>query len=202
MSEVDLDAKQIEKKVHDLAEAMDRVRGDQVLKDDVVVDMKQAKQARLELLARDLQPVFNDLPNDNDQFEFSLTNGENPRLWIDMTSFVRMGRDRREYEFVKDTRLGRTQLAATQDIEKMGRIVTNYVAERVLERERMIEGDWISLKQYRFDQEGELISAEHKNERESGYGWPILGLFLVGLALGAAAMVAWAWFGEIPNFLN
>lgn len=204
MSGNDLDAKQIEKKVHDLAEAMDRVRNDQVQRDDVVVEMKQAEHARLELLAKDLQSVFNRLPEDNDQFEFALTNGEPPRLWIDMTTFVRMGRDRRVYEFIKDTRLGRTQLASTDDREKMGKIVTNYVAERVLERERAIEGDWLAMRNYNFDADGELVddAANAADDDQSGWAWVFVGWFLVGLVAGAAAMLAWAWFGEIPTILQ
>lgn len=204
MSETEFDAKQLEKKVHDLAEAMDKVRHDQVKRDDVVVDLKQAEHARLELLAKDLKPVFDDLPDENDQFEFALTNGEPPRLWIDMTSFVRMGRDRRVYEFVKDTRLGRTQLAASDNIEKMGKVVTSYVAERVLERERAIEGDWLTMKNYEFDSDGALIDPEDLPESEtgSGQGWALLGLFAIGLLAGAAAMVAWAWYGDIPNYFQ
>ncbi len=50
MSDIELDAKKIEEKVSDLAEAMNRVRNNQAERDDVVVDMKQASHARLELL--------------------------------------------------------------------------------------------------------------------------------------------------------
>lgn len=201
MSEIELDAKQIEKKVSDLAEAMDRVRNDQATRDDVVVEMKQAGHARLELLAKELQPVFMEIPEDHDQFEFALTNGENARLWIDMTSFVRMGRDRRVYEFVKDTRLGRSMLGETDDREKMARIVTNYVAERMLERERMIEGEWVAMRNYDFDAEPEEESAEAPARRSSGF-WPVVGWLLLGMLAGAAGMVLWAWFGDIPQFLQ
>lgn len=201
MSDIELDAKQIEKKVSDLAEAMDRVRDDQATRDDVVVEMKQAGHARLELLAKELQPVFQDIPDDNDQFEFSLTNGENARLWIDMTSFVRMGRDRRVYEFVKDTRMGRTMLGESDDREKMARIVTNYVAERVLERERMIEGEWIAMRNYDFDAD-ESEESQPVSAKETTSLWSLFGWMLLGIALGAAAMVAWAWFGDIPEFFK
>ena len=202
MNDVELDAKQIEKKVSDLAEAMERVRDDEATRSDVVVDMKQASQARLELLAQDLQPVFQDVPEDNEQFEFALTNGENARLWIDMTSFVRMGRDRRVYEFVKDTRMGREMLGESDDRERMAKIVTNYVAQRVLERERMIEGDWISMRNYDF---GGQENPEPVHAASSGTSktlWSLLGWFVIGLIGGAAAMLAWAWFGDIPTFLR
>lgn len=202
MSDTEIDAKQIEKKVNDLADAMERVRDDQASRDDVVVEMKQAGKARLELLAQDLQPVFKDIPDDNDQFEFALTNGEPSRLWIDMTSFVRMGREKRSYEFVKDTRMGRTILGKSEDRERMARIVTNYVAERMLERERMIEGEWVSLRDYDFDTpENNETATQPVNGSAAGmltaFGW-----LASGLVLGAAAMVAWAWFGEIPTFLQ
>ena len=204
MSEVELDAKQIERKVSDLAEAMERVRDDQAARDDVVIEMKQARIARLELLAKDLQPLFKEVPDDNDQFEFALTNGENPRLWIDMTSYVRMGRDRREYEFVKDTRMGRTLLAKTTDRQKMAKIVTNYVAERVLERERVIEGEWVAMRNYDFDAEGEGQGEEAASapNKASGSGWAMFGWFLTGILAGGLALLAWAWFGDIPAFLN
>lgn len=202
MSDTEIDAKQIEKRVNDLADAMERVRDDQASRDDVVVEMKQAGKARLELLAQDLQPVFKDIPDDNDQFEFALTNGEPSRLWIDMTSFVRMGREKRSYEFVKDTRMGRTILGKSEDRERMARIVTNYVAERMLERERMIEGEWVSLRDYDFDTpENNETATQPVNGSAAGmltaFGW-----LASGLVLGAAAMVAWAWFGEIPTFLQ
>ena len=44
---------EIERKVHDLAKAMNRVRSAQADRDDVVVEMKHAKISRLELLAED-----------------------------------------------------------------------------------------------------------------------------------------------------
>jgi hypothetical protein len=202
MSEQEIDAKQIEKKVSDLSEAMERVRDDQASRDDVVVEMKQAGRARLELLAQDLQPVFKDIPDDNDQFEFAITNGEPSRLWIDMTSYVRMGREKRVYEFVKDTRMGRTILGKSEDRAKMSRIVTNYVAERILERERMIEGEWVALRDYDFSAPDADDTADSQkrtgvDNRLTAFGW-----LVAGLLLGAAAMVAWAWFGDIPAFLK
>lgn len=164
MSETEMDVQQIEKKVSALADEINRIRDNQATRDDVVVDMKQAARARLELLAKDLQPVFNDVPKDNDQFEFALTSGELPRLWIDMTSFVRMGRDRRSYEFVKDTRMGRTILGQSDDRAKMAKMVTSYVAERMIERERIIDGEWVSMRHYDF---GAIADEEIGAKKES-----------------------------------
>ncbi len=147
MIKKEMEPGEIERRVHDLANAMNKIRSSQADRDDVVVEMKNTKLSRLELLLEDLQSVIEDIPKDNEQFEFALTKGETPRLWIDMTSFVRMGADGREYEFVKDTRMGRVILGRGGSRKKIGEHVTNYVAERLLERERMIEGDWLSLSQ-------------------------------------------------------
>lgn len=194
MSEQELDAQAIEKKVHSLTEAMDKAREAQAGRGDVVVDMKQAARARLELLAQDLQPVIDAIPADADQFEFALTSGDTPRLWVDMTAFVRMGRDRRMYEFVKDTRLGRTLLKETGDREKMAGAVTDYVAERLLERERAIEGDWISMKAAQEEKQPETAPAKKRS------GWRTFFIFLLGIVVGAAGLLAWALFGTPPQF--
>lgn len=208
MSDSEMDAKKLEAKVHVLADAMKRVRSDQASRDDVVVDMKQAAFTRLELLAKDLQPVFDDIPHESEQFEFALSNGDIPRLWIDITTFVRMGRDKRVYEFVKDTRLGRKILAKSEDRIRIGKAVTAYAAERVLERERAIEGDWMALRDYDFndevmdDDQVEQPTLSVDANREDGYGWKYVGWVLLGIIAGAAAMIAWAWFGVIPDFIK
>lgn len=145
MIKKEMEAGEIERRVHDLANAMNKIRTAQADRDDVVVEMKHTKVSRLDLLREDLQSVQDDIPYDNEMFDFALMKGDPPRLWIDMTSFVRMGADGREYEFVKDTRMGRVILGRASSRKKMGEHITDYVAERILERERMIEGDWLSL---------------------------------------------------------
>jgi len=202
MSENDLDAKQIEKKVHDLAEAMERVKTAQADRDDVVVEMKQLSRTRLEMLAQDIQPVFDALPEDVDLFEFALANGEPPRLWIDVTSFVRMGPDRRVFEFVKDTRLGRTIIAHTDDKTRMGEVITDYVAERVLERQRAIEGEWIAMKGYSFDAPDNSQPADTTPPVVKSGGWKWLGWMLLGAVVGTASLVAWAWNGNLQSFVE
>ncbi|MBL4891645.1 MAG: hypothetical protein JKX91_07440 [Rhizobiaceae bacterium] len=196
MSDFKKEAAKLDRQVLNLAKAMDHVKTALADRDDVVVEVKQAAHTRLELLAKDLQPVFDDLPKNSDQFEFALTNGENARLWIDMTSFVRMGRDSRVYEFVKDTRLGRTILADGTDKAKIGEAVTNYVAERVLERERAIEGDWIAMKGRSLHQsEVQTTKPEKQSSATKAGFW-----FLLGILGGAVLMVLWAWFANAPAF--
>jgi len=109
-------------------------------RDDVVVDMRDAHRMRLELMATELAPVFADVPADMDSFDFAVSSGLQPRLWIDAVSHVAMGRDRRTYRFLKDTRIGRVVLAESSDMKPVADQVTRYVAERIVERQRMLEG--------------------------------------------------------------
>lgn len=95
---------------------------------------------RLDLLANELAPVFADVPADIDNFDFAVSSGLQPRLWIDAIAHVAMGRDRRTYRFLKDTRIGRVVLAESTDMKVVADQITRYVAERVIERQRLMEG--------------------------------------------------------------
>lgn len=129
--------------VRNLTDAIRRVRTAEAERSDVVVELRDAERARLEMLADELKGVFADVPVENEQFLFTVAPGLPPRLWIDMTAFVAMGTDRRTYRFLKDTRLGRTIILETANMSDMADTVTHYVAERIIERERAIEGDWL-----------------------------------------------------------
>lgn len=124
-----------------LSAALREVRTAFAERDDVVVEMRESQRTRLELLAEELEPVFAEVPAESRNFDFTISSGSQPRLWIDAVSHVVMGRDRRTYRFVRDTRLGRVVLAESPDIKPVADQVTRYVAERLVERQRMIQGD-------------------------------------------------------------
>ncbi|PDQ22099.1 hypothetical protein CN311_05685 [Mesorhizobium sanjuanii] len=123
-----------------LSDAIRDVKNAFADRDDVVVDMREAHRMRLDLLAAELAPVFADVPADMDNFDFAVSSGLQPRLWIDAVSHIAMGRDRRTYRFLRDTRIGRVVLAESTDMKPIADQVTRYVAERVVERQRMLEG--------------------------------------------------------------
>lgn len=110
-------------------------------REDVVVEMREADRARLELLADELEPVFREVPADDDQFDFFLSSGQQPRLWIDAIAHVQMGPDRRTYRFVRDTRYGRVVMAESADLMGVADSVTHYVAERMVQRQRFLASD-------------------------------------------------------------
>lgn len=115
-------------------------------RDDVVVDIREAQFTRLELLADELKPVFAEVPHDDDWFDLVISSGAQPRLWIDAVAHVTMARDRRTYRFLRDTRLGRVVLAESSDMKPVADQVTRYIAERMVERRRAMEGDTLALE--------------------------------------------------------
>ena len=123
-----------------LADAIREVKNAAADREDVVVELREAQKMRLELLAAELAPIFADVPADAG-FDFAISSGTQPRLWIDAVSHVTMGRDRRTYRFLRDTRLGRVVLAESHEIKPVADQVTRYIAERIVERQRMIDGD-------------------------------------------------------------
>lgn len=232
MIKKEMEAGEIERRVHDLANAMNKIRTAQADRDDVVVEMKHTKVSRLELLRDDLQSVQDDIPYDNEMFDFALVKGDVPRLWIDMTSFVRMGADGREYEFVKDTRMGRVILGRGSSRKKMGEHITDYVAERILERERMIEGDWLSLTHMMDARNADCESSNYMKEakpelekdtsskptlseatiephtmqsvvnRPQHSTLSLFVWFLTGLCAGAGILFILAWFGLMEQIVQ
>lgn len=106
---------------------------------DSISDIRETDIVRLELLLQDLQSVFDAVPAADEQWDFCLSKGMQPRLWLDASAFIMVGRDRRSYRFVRDTRLGRIILSENKDIKVISDAVTRYIASRILERDRLMD---------------------------------------------------------------
>ena len=128
-------------------------------RDDVVVDIREAQFTRIEMLADELKPVFADVPAEDDWFDLVISSGAQPRLWIDAVAHVTMARDRRTYRFLRDTRLGRVVLAESSEMKPVADQVTRYIAERMIERRRAMEGDTIPLERMPAAAEAAPLSA-------------------------------------------
>lgn len=124
-----------------LKNVLRKARLDEAERSDVVADLRGAEQARLEILAEALEPVLAQVPDAVDMFDTGVVPGERPRLFIDVIGFVEMGEDKRTYCFVQDTRHGRVKAGETARLEKMVDIVTEYIARRLMERERALASD-------------------------------------------------------------
>jgi hypothetical protein len=178
------------KKVSGLKRVLREVRIAHAEHNDVVVELKAAEQARLELLAEALDGVFDDLPDDYEQLLLGLLPGNPPRFWVDATSFVAMGRDKRRYQFVKDTRLGRTVLAEDSSVEAIADAVTRYVAERIVEREQAIEADWLTAT---LASRRDAPPVPPASSDRYAVIWGLAG-FGLGMIAGMFLLLAYAWF--------
>ena len=121
-----------------LKEALRKARVEQAERSGVVVDLHDAEVARLDILNEALDALFEEVPAGIDLFDRGISRGETPRLWIDAIAHVAMGRDKRVYRFLQDTRYGRKVLVETVHIPEMVGSVTKYVAQRLIERERTL----------------------------------------------------------------
>lgn len=167
-----------------LAEAIREVKNAVADRDDVVVDIREAQLSRLELLAEDLKPVFADIPQDDDRFDLAISSGAQPRLWIDSVAHVTMGRDRRTYRFLRDTRLGRVVLAESADMKPVAAQVTRYIAERLIERQRMLDGPPLMAAP---------AYADAAKPSTAGTVLRGLGMLLLGGLVGVAVILLIAW---------
>lgn len=164
-----------------LKEAMHQARVEAAERTSVVVDLRDAEAARLELLNEALDPLFAQIPPEIDLFDRGISRGETPRLWIDPVAHIAMGRDKRSYRFLQDSRLGRQMLAESHDIPDVVQAVTTYIARRLVERRRALADDPDLLSRARPQEAGHY---------RRGRRWKTFGVFVLGFLLGIAALFA------------
>ena len=150
----------------------------------VVVELRDAEVARLEILNEALDPLFAQVPEKVDLFDRGISQGETPRLWIDVVAHVVMGRDKRSYRFVQDTRFGRIVIAESHDVATIVDAVTDYIARRMIEREHALVAS---------PAPGPGPVAVEK-PRRSGF-W----IFALGFIVGAVALFGLALFVALRN---
>lgn len=166
-----------------LKDALRRARIDTAERTGVVVDLHDAEVARLELLNEALDPLFAEIPAEVDLFDRGISRGETPRLWIDCIAHVAMGRDKRIYRFLQDTRYGRKVLAENVSIPEIVDTVTRYVAQRMIERERALSE---TATPPTGDVRREAFARRHRRR------WRAIRMFVLGVFAGLAALVVLA----------
>jgi hypothetical protein len=168
-----------------LLDAVRAARIDAAERSGVVVDLRDAELARLELLNDKLDPLFKEIPSSIELFARGISRGDTPRLWVDVIAHVAMGRDKRIYRFVQDTRFGRTVLAESYEVQAIVDAVTNYVARRLVERERALADDASS---------NQIVARRAAELDRSNRRWSTVRTFLLGLIVGIGALIALAFF--------
>src|SRR3954449_9994919 len=121
-----------------LRDALRQARIEAADRTGVVVELRDAEVARLEILNEALDPLFAQVPEQVDMFDRGVSQGETPRLWIDVVAHIVMGRDKRIYRFVQDTRFGRIVIAESHGVPTIVAAVTDYVPRRIVEREHAL----------------------------------------------------------------
>ncbi len=159
-------------RVRTLRAALTVVRTRQADEEDLADDLQEAERNRLELLAEKVRPLLDEVDPRDERFDLVLATGSRPRLWIDMTSFVAMGPDRdgtpkRGYRLLRDTRMGRVVVAESADVDETADAVAAYMAERIVDREKMIEGDWLAANARQFQAEAKKPPAKTARRKET-----------------------------------
>lgn len=171
-----------------LREAIRAARVEAAERTGVIVELRDASLARLSMLNELLDPVFAEVPLEHaDLFDRGLMPGETPRLFVDMVAHIALGRDRRTYRFLQDTRSGRRVLAESTNPHDIVDAVTRYIARRLIAREQ-------AMVAVQAPPETEPHPAPHRpaaapaqppRGRERGFGF-----FILGLVIGALAVLA------------
>jgi hypothetical protein len=162
-----------------LRDALRKARIEAADRTGVVVDLRDAEVARLEILNEALDPLFAQVPDQVDLFDRGISQGDTPRLWIDVVAHVVMGRDKRIYRFVQDTRFGRIVLAEFHEVAAIVDAVTDYVARRMIEREHALAATPMAEPAVTIEQ-----------PRRGRFWIFVLGFFFGAIALFGLALLA------------
>ena len=109
-------------------------------REDVVVELREAQKVRLELLAAELAPIFADVPADAG-FDFAISSGRSRGCGSTRSATSPWGAT------AAPTASSGTRGSAAScspnrtTIKPVADQVTRYIAERIVERQRMIDGD-------------------------------------------------------------
>jgi len=125
----------------DLAAALRRARVENAERADAIAELREIELGRLALLESALKPVVRQAPPSVDLFDLTLAKGDRPRVFLDMVAFIEMAHDRRTYRFFQDTLYGRVLIAESPKIDIIVAACTNYVARRLVERERALAAE-------------------------------------------------------------
>jgi hypothetical protein len=170
-----------------LRDALRKARIEAADRTGVVVDLRDAEVARLEILNEALDPLFGQIPDHVDLFDRGISQGETPRLWVDVVAHVLMGRDKRVYRFVQDTRFGRIVIAESHDVPVIVDAVTDYVARRIVEREHALAAP---------PGVAPAAAAVAIEKPRRGRFWP----FALGFVFGALALFCLALVASLGSF--
>ena len=163
-------------KLNALTMALIEARLAQAAQFDAVARVHDARTLRLEALRDSVVPELANSPHLRELVEINVQDGETPRLWIDLITYVEMEPDPKSYRLVQSSERGLETIFETRDAEQMKHYVLRQVAHRAVAVKRAIAGKPLAVErpQYTYSL-GEVI-----------YVW------LTGIAFGALGWFAYA----------
>ena len=164
-----------------LAAALRQARVAEAAHFEAVLDIRDAQTLRLQILKDDLGPAAQS-EDAKRYFDLVLLAGDPPRLWIDLVGYVVMEPNPRTYRLIQDTQSSRETLYETTDRTAMAAKVREYMAHRLVARER------------------QLVSSVAPRAERDGYSTGALILaWLSGLAVGVLGLLILAVVtGRLP----
>lgn len=130
-----------------LDDALRRARGEAAARADAASGRRVDDRDRLNHLLAAIQPLVRRIPRDADLFDVGVTHGfgrdggpGRPRLFLDMIGFVECAPEG-GYRLAQSSRHGRLELGAARDLAGATRLVADYIARRIVEREEALAGD-------------------------------------------------------------
>lgn len=164
-----------------LKQALHDARIEAAERSAVIVDLRDAEMARLEILNEAIDQAFKEIPaRHTDYFDRGVSGGISPRLWLDAITHVAMGNDKRTYRLLTDTANGRRVLEESTEVGPMREAITRYVARRLVAREQA------------------LATTETTDEAAPGSRGAVIAAFIIGAICGAVALFAAVWFSTNP----
>ena len=119
-----------------LAGALREARQAEAAHFEAALELREAKALRLQLLKDDLMPLVQASAEARELFDLALLPGEEPKLWVDLISFVVMEPDHRTYRFLQHRQDRREILFETPDREVMAAALRRHMAHLLVARER------------------------------------------------------------------
>ncbi|MDA7947032.1 MAG: hypothetical protein MPJ78_06105 [Hyphomicrobiaceae bacterium] len=159
-----------------LREAIHLARVQEAEDIDKSVDRRSIEMARLEVLHASVEPVFDDVPFEDDRFALSLVPSNPARLWIDIMTYVTMDNSGEIYRMIRNEGTGRRVLVETDDVGVMAGRITEYVAHEIVARERRASG-------YSYDR---VFTRKKSRTRP----WLVLAAFVIGVLTGIAGIMS------------
>lgn len=167
-----------------LRDAIRKARVEEAENLDVAADHRDSEIARLELLKAELEPIFAEIPPQDDRFNLTLVPSRPARLWIDLFTYATIDERSGAYLFVRNSENGRRTMFSATNVADMADRITSYIAREIVRRERM-EAALVDQNTRQRQPIGEQTNASHSTM--------VLMAFVIGVLTGAAGLFAAVW---------